>query len=1026
MHDPLRQNLDLESLAPVDTSVQGSCLLEKKKNLNMNRSSIELEHDYVNCNTGSLADSQTGLLIAGEKISKERTSNRWNLPSLNTKSTKNNQANQNGASGISQHSNLAKRRQSQITTGNLSRKTSIFGHLETTQEQKNLQDFALRRAKLKAVNRTSALLAGFAMVAMVEVQIDSGIEYPTILLVIFSCTTTLLVVVHLISLMISTCLLPNMEVQNQFKKDSIYLSPDNAFRSHIEVAWILSTGLGLVLMLVEIGLLIILKFYGVNNNSTTTYNWVVIVSCGVFLFPATVVFIFFAMQYYRQLLLGRFKKNIDKLDQAERLLEISGSDQEEGVSRGRKLPPIEILKSISLSKNHHLNRNHNSHAATNASFFLKEENEEDENNNTNTKHTKEVITSSNGGQRKKKSKEKSCVSNSNSASTCKNATFTHLLHTEMGNVTTQTAQTSERATKVYLPKSTSKRNSSLKYGATQRTSQTVSQGVFGIECNSLPSHNQSTSGQNSVLNTTTTQNDISNGNSQARSQVTYTCSSSIPATQLKTKSTSNTSAAASSVPLVGSNTKTLSLGLDKNTSARQSSAMSSLLFTDKYTTTDSNLSSINATIEMAKQFALKQKRRYFSSDNCNDQGKTLTTHSNGTNGSGSDSNYGHTQTNIQISHEIIPEQQPTRKAIHREEYEYQHTHEHEISLENMTASNQFYQDSEIGENQTNFVDDDHNIDANGHHHHHPRAKSLSTNYTFEHSYQNFTKGLSHLVVDRTKLDGHGSEISYDEPQFSDQHHHDHDEYDPTCRLNINHHSSNHQLHPNGLGTRLVSNVSSTNSRSRKNTEDEDEEPTQITVKEFTCGAILQPIDNEDHEGGEDQELVLDDHTQIEEVNLEEPASNGSNSTDENIGDPYQGVSPQNNVENTSTRPQMQFENPNFQEFLNSGNMSPILEQSNSISKSNSHSHSYRSSSANSCTSGTSNSQKSSSKKADLEKASDEIEFLSRSNDLTLLSSDKKLLENSNDSLSSMKDDEGENKEGEEDEHEIFGDDFCQV
>ena len=107
--------------------------------------------------------------------------------------------------------------------------------------RKEIQDFSLRRAKLKAVNRTSALLAGFAMVAMVEVQIDDGIDYPNFLLVLFSCVTTLLVVVHLSALMISTCMIPNVELYKEFEDRAIYKAPDEHFKVHIEVAWVLST-----------------------------------------------------------------------------------------------------------------------------------------------------------------------------------------------------------------------------------------------------------------------------------------------------------------------------------------------------------------------------------------------------------------------------------------------------------------------------------------------------------------------------------------------------------------------------------------------------------------------------------------------------------------------------------------------------------------------------------------------------------------------------------------------------------------
>lgn len=84
-------------------------------------------------------------------------------------------------------------------------------------------NYDLSKAQLKASSRTSALLAGFAMVcilqyiekvvnvqvALVELQYDEDTTRPV--LILLGVVTSLLVSVHLLALMMSTCILPYME-----------------------------------------------------------------------------------------------------------------------------------------------------------------------------------------------------------------------------------------------------------------------------------------------------------------------------------------------------------------------------------------------------------------------------------------------------------------------------------------------------------------------------------------------------------------------------------------------------------------------------------------------------------------------------------------------------------------------------------------------------------------------------------------------------------------------------------------------
>nr|CAI5831340.1 unnamed protein product [Callosobruchus analis] len=172
----------------------------------------------------------------------------------------------------------------------------------------------LSRAKLKASSKTSALLSGFAMVAMVELQIQGTQKITSEVLVAFTVITTLLVAVHMLALMISTCILPNIEAICNL--DSINLveeSPHERLHWYIETAWAFSTLLGLILFLAEIAILCWVKFIDIDSYAA----W----SATVVLVPILFVFLAFAVHFYRSLVAHKYETTLSGIRELEMLKE---------------------------------------------------------------------------------------------------------------------------------------------------------------------------------------------------------------------------------------------------------------------------------------------------------------------------------------------------------------------------------------------------------------------------------------------------------------------------------------------------------------------------------------------------------------------------------------------------------------------------------------------------------------------------------------------------------------------------------
>lgn len=162
---------------------------------------------------------------------------------------------------------------------------------------------------------------------MVEIQLNDDIPYS--MLIAFSICTTLLVSVHMLALMISTCILPNIEaICSMDTKSSslVHESPHERLHWYIEIAWAFSTLLGLLLFLCEVAILCWVKFYELSYGAA-------LAGC-IILIPVLIIFVAFAVHFYRSLVMHKYEVTVSGIRELELLKEQIEAGDAEGRTNG--------------------------------------------------------------------------------------------------------------------------------------------------------------------------------------------------------------------------------------------------------------------------------------------------------------------------------------------------------------------------------------------------------------------------------------------------------------------------------------------------------------------------------------------------------------------------------------------------------------------------------------------------------------------------------------------------------------------
>lgn len=89
---------------------------------------------------------------------------------------------------------------------------------------------------------------------------------------------------------------------------AVHESPHDRMHVYIELAWIFSTGIGILLFIIQMAVIAWVRFYKHRNAA---------IASTAITIPALVIFIAFAVHFYRQLIAHKYERSTRGLEELE-------------------------------------------------------------------------------------------------------------------------------------------------------------------------------------------------------------------------------------------------------------------------------------------------------------------------------------------------------------------------------------------------------------------------------------------------------------------------------------------------------------------------------------------------------------------------------------------------------------------------------------------------------------------------------------------------------------------------------------